>query len=184
LDAGSPSLNGHLRLISAAKKEFESGTYDYIILMIVAGKKSGEDTKRNPLSGEDRKKFMGSQRELNGVKIIVADTVMNGFSALKEKDIKISAVVGGTKTKENPDENNAESYQQLVKKYFEYEPKAIAVDRDPDGEGTKAVSATMLRHAALEGHWEEFRDNVAYDQETAETAYYRIREANGVKGDG
>lgn len=175
-----PLTRGHLRLISAAKKEFETGAYDSITTMIIAGKKTSKDKKRNPLTGEERKKFMSKQREFNGVNIVIAETINNGIKALQDSGIKIGVIVGGTATKDNPDENTAEAYQELIKKYFEYSPKKITVERDPDKKGTISISATMLRHAALNGDWEEFRDNVGYDQETAENVYHIIRKINGV----
>ena len=178
-----PFSRGHLRLISAAKKEFESGKYDYIILMIIAGKETSKDLKRNPLTGQERKKYMSTVKELNGVKIIIAENVTNGLNALKKRDISIKAIIGGTATADNPDENTAESYAKLIKKYYDNSPAIIAIERDPKEKTDVGISATMLRHAALEGHWEEFRDNVAYEQEIAETVYYKIREVNGIKND-
>jgi len=174
----NPPTRGHYKVINSLKAFIRDnpklGLDATPVVVIVAGSKTDEDKKRNPLSGEERKAFMEGSGKANGVKFLIAPNAFAAFGKVREEGMEPIAFAAG--------EDRAANYQKMLDKYFLQDEKpvkhhAIKLDRDfdsehDDGEGYFAkviqmindgdevddsqISGSLARHAAREGEAKAF----------------------------
>lgn len=117
----NPPTRGHYKVIDAMKSfisKNKSLDLDvYPVVVIVAGSKSDADTKRNPLSGEERQKFMSASGNANGVAFLVAPNAFAAFAAVREAGMEPIAVAAGN--------DRAPEYLRILDKNFKDGEKPI-----------------------------------------------------------
>jgi len=80
------------------------------IVVVVANDNTSKDLKRNPLSAEDRIKFMTASGNANGVKFITSKTAFDAFKDVRKAGFEPYAIAAGS--------DRAAKYIELLDKYF------------------------------------------------------------------
>lgn len=164
----NPPTAGHYFVIDAMKEYArENKLAAELFVVVVEGKETSKDKTRNPLTAEQRIKFMQASGKANGVRFLIADNAMNAFKAVQDEGFEPLVVAAGS--------DRVKKYLEMLDKYFpitingkEIKHKSVpGLDRTPkdtSSENTepdiKAVSGSMARHAAQHGFLEEFIDIV------------------------
>jgi len=141
----NPPTKGHYALISAAKayirKHPKLNLLASPVVIVIAGVKSSEDRRRNPLTAEQRIKFMQASGHANGVKFMTATDPLAGFAAMREAGLEPILVVAG--------EDRAAKYVELLDRYFTaadgspIKHHALTLDRGGDRTPKSAVDAAL-----------------------------------------
>ncbi len=110
----NPPTRGHYfvfdKLKSYIRKNPELNLQASPVALIISGKKAQEDKHKNPLSPDDRIKFMKASGKANGVLFVTASNVVEGFNALRKYGFEPIAIAAG--------EERASSYIEILNKYF------------------------------------------------------------------
>lgn len=144
----NPPTRGHYKVIDAMKRfirENKDLNLDATsILVIVDGKETGKDKTRNPLSAEDRKRFMENSGHLSGVKVLIAGSAFAAFEEVRKAGYEPIVIAAGDDRREN--------YLKMLNRYF----------KANDGSAIKHYSVPDLS-----------RDHDAVEEDN-EDAYYMI----------
>lgn len=199
----NPPTRGHYLVIDRMKtfiRQHPELKLDVMpVVVIVAGKKSGEDKERNPLTAEERKAFIESSGRANGVRVLVADSAFDAFVKVREAGLEPAAIAGGA--------DRAKKYADLLKKHFkkngkEVERHIISIDRNLDNgdlgpealtkvldmieDGDKVsdqlISASLARLAAREGRKKAFAYITGLESKPA-LAEKLMKKIQGATGD-
>lgn len=141
-----PPTEGHYKVIDAMKafirKNKNLNLSSLPIVMIVTGENTSKDVAKNPLSAEDRIKFMRASGRANGVTFGVVDNAFNGFEAVRKLGYEPIAIAAGS--------DRAEKYIEMLNKYFTNDGEPIThyivpgLERqNPDDGGDKSVKSTI-----------------------------------------
>jgi hypothetical protein len=176
----NPPTVGHYRVIDKMKAFIRNNPDLKIsvpVLVIVAGEKSSQDKEHNPLSAEDRVKFIQASGRANGVQVLVAPSGFAAFEEVRKAGYEPIAVAAGS--------DRADRYIELLDKYFTAKDgsklphvKITGLDREgQDGDkknrvgameralddlkkggelDVAEVSGSMARRAVQLGYQEEF----------------------------
>lgn len=177
----NPPTKGHYELINHIKKFIKKHKHLDLEAMpavvVVSGSKSDQDKKKNPLSGEDRIKFMKSSGHANGVHFFTAKSAFDAFVVLRDHDFEPIAIAAGS--------DRIKDYMRILDKNFtnadgskiehheiELSRKESAVDTDEDAKKSREkilddmkkgkspdideISASLARLAVTLGYEEEF----------------------------
>ena len=110
----NPPTRGHYfvfdKLKSFIRKNPELKLQASPVVLIISGKNAQKDKHKNPLSAEDRIKFMKASGKANGVLFVTASNVVEGFNALRKYGFEPIAIAAG--------EERASSYIEILDKYF------------------------------------------------------------------
>lgn len=110
----NPPTRGHYfvfdKLKSFIRKNPELKLQASPIALIISGKNAQKDKHKNPLSSEERIKFIKASGKANGVLFVTASNVVEGFNALRKYGFEPIAVAAG--------EERADSYIEILNKYF------------------------------------------------------------------
>lgn len=151
---------GHYRVVNAMKnfirKNKKLNLHQMPIIVIVDGKETRKDKSKNPLTPDQRIKFMKASGKANGVIFIVAESAFDAFAQVRKQGYEPIAVAAGS--------DRADGYLQMLNKYFktpeDEDIKHYTVPglerKDEKGVNEKSASGTMARLAAKLGHYEEF----------------------------
>lgn len=109
-----PPTRGHYKVIDAMKA-FIRDNPDlklsiHPVVVIVAGEKTSTDKTQNPLTAEDRKSFMESSGEANGVKFLTANNGFQAWEEVRKAGFEPIAIAAGS--------DRAPGYLKLLDKYF------------------------------------------------------------------
>lgn len=161
----NPPTKGHGELVRQVKEAAER-LGAKAILYIVDGEKSGQDKKKNPLSGNQR---LALARQL--FPDVTVDVVSSAYEVLEVLDLqglKPKVWVAGS--------DRASNYRKLLSSE-NLDCEVLEVDREA-GEAD-GVSATAARAAALSGDMEEFAHHMPnLNTEDLADIANMIREAN------
>lgn len=95
-----PPTIGHYKVIDRAKKFIRESKhlelYSQPILVIIAGKKTSDDKKKNPLTIEERRYFLQHSGKANGIKILDASNAFEAFNAVREAGFEPFVVAAGS----------------------------------------------------------------------------------------
>lgn len=166
-----PPTKGHAKIVDAAKKYWRKHKLDAIFLFIIEGKETSKDKLKNPLSGNERRRYIKNSTFSVGVKVEVAGSAFDAFAKCRELGYEPVAVAGGKFVSGDKGENRADAFKGILDKYFvdekgaQIEHYAITVDRDEKSETIKGVSATLARTAAIADRYEDFSEIVSIDNE-------------------
>ena len=109
----NPPTAGHYKVLDAMKafiKNRPNLKLDAPILVIVDGEQTSKDKHKNPLSAEDRVKFIEASGRANGVIVLVAASGFAAFEAVRRAGFEPIAVAAGS--------DRADKYIGMLDKYF------------------------------------------------------------------
>lgn len=191
----NPPTIGHYKVINQMKKfirEHPEMTLEVMpIVVIVDGEKSGQDKARNPLSGEDRIKFMRASGNANGVKFLLAKTGYEAFEEVRKAGFEPIVIAAGS--------DRADDYKKLLDKYFktktgrEIDHIKLKVDREEEADVTSTlnqidqevdatkVSGSLARSAVENGYEDVFAKLVGMEKnpDLARKMFNKIKKAMG-----
>lgn len=141
----NPPTAGHYKVIDAMKtfiRENKDANIHVPVVVIVDGEKSGQDTTKNPLTAEERQKFIQASGRANGVQILIAPSGFAAFEEVRKNGYEPIAIAAGS--------DRADHYMDMLDKYFVNsdgsQVKHIKIDgleRDAVEEDKKEKSSTM-----------------------------------------
>ena len=150
----NPPTTGHEKLLNKVKQVAGRGNYEIY-------PSRSNDPDKNPLDPETKIGYMQQMFPQHAKHIMNNDKTRTIFDALKganERGAKsVNIVVGQDRQKEF--ENLANKYNNKLYK-FDRIKVISAGDRDPDGEGIGAMSASKLRKAAADDDYDTFRTGI------------------------
>lgn len=177
----NPPTIGHEKLINAVAKEGKGKTY-----RIYASQ--SEDSKKNPLSYEDKIKFMRKMFTQHGRNIILDRTVKNIFNvasqAYDDGFTKFTLVVGSDRVGE---------FKTLLSKYDDVKGThgyykfrdgihvVSAGERDPDADDVSGMSASKIRAAAADNDLETFSKGLPKTFGEVKELFNAVRKGMGLK---
>jgi hypothetical protein len=110
----NPPTAGHYKVIDTMKafirKNPDLKLSATPIVVIVEGEKTSQDKKHNPLTAEERTKFMSSSGRANGVVFITAPSAFAAFEEVRKSGYEPIAIAAGS--------DRIEKYIGLLDKYF------------------------------------------------------------------
>jgi len=131
----SPPTRGHYKMINAMKAFIRERTDLKLeaipVVVVIAGSKSDDDKQRNPLSGEERKSFMESSGQTNGVKFLIAPNAFAALAEVRKAGFEPLAIAAGS--------DRRPGYLKMLDEYF-------TEDGQPTQKGGKAI-----KHYAVDG---------------------------------
>lgn len=149
----NPPTSGHALVMNKVKEIADKHNADHSVIL-----SRTQDTKKNPLSVEDKVKF--AKKIAPGVHVEAATkehpTIMHHIEKAHNEGVEHLHVVAGS--------DRVEEYKKLIHKYHgpgTAKPfKSITVhssgERDPDSEGETGISGTKMRHHAANNDIESF----------------------------
>ena len=150
----NPPTTGHERLLNKVKQVAGKGNYEIY-------PSRSNDPDKNPLDPDTKIEYMQQMFPSHAKHIMNNPKTRTIFDALKganERGAKsVNIVVGQDRQKEF--ENLANKYNNKLYK-FDRIKVVSAGDRDPDGEGVSAMSASKLRKAAADDDFKTFRSGI------------------------
>jgi len=172
------------------------------VVVIVEGEKTSLDKKKNPLTGEERVKFIAGSGKANGVKFLIANSGFGAFEAVRKAGFEPIAIAAGS--------DRIDSYMKILNKYFKARDgsdikhvKIPGLDREGQDGGTKEktgamkaalekfhggddlhdseVSGSMARRAVALGYKEEFAKIVGLEHKPklAQLMFNKIKASMG-----
>ena len=150
----NPPTTGHERLMNKVKQVAGKGNYEIY-------PSRSNDPAKNPLDPDTKIGYMQQMFPQHAKHIMNNAKTRTIFDALKganERGAKsVNIVVGQDRQKEF--ENLANKYNNNLYK-FDRIKVISAGDRDPDGDGISAMSASKLRKAAADDDFDTFRSGI------------------------
>ena len=150
----NPPTTGHERLMNKVKQVAGKGNYEIY-------PSRSNDPAKNPLDPDTKIGYMQQMFPQHAKHIMNNAKTRTIFDALKganERGAKsVNIVVGQDRQKEF--ENLANKYNNKLYK-FDRINVVSAGDRDPDGDGISAMSASKLRKAAADDDYDTFRTGI------------------------
>lgn len=172
----NPPTAGHYKVIDTMKSFIRKNPDLKLsatpIVVVVEGEKTSQDKQLNPLTAEERIKFMSGSGKANGVIFITAASAFAGFEAVREAGYEPIAIAAGS--------DRIDKYMGVLDKYFtkpdgakikhvaigleraKQEKKSGAMEQALDALkagtdlDTSEVSGSMARRAVELGYEEEF----------------------------
>lgn len=196
----NPPTRGHYKVLELAQKFRKDKKLDSLVVVIVEGKKTSEDKSKNPLTADERIRYMKHSGKANWVTdFLVADNAFAALAEVRKNGYEPIAIGAGS--------DRVKSYLTMLDKYFLDGEKPIkhmsvpGLDRDADAvDGSskddvlnkmkageeldlEEASASLARRAAELGYFNEFKNIVGQDKNeaAAKQMYNKIRKAMGVK---
>lgn len=195
----NPPTGGHYKVIDLMKKFQRANKGVDPVVVIVDGAKSGKDKAKNPLTAEERIKFIQASGKANGVKIISAPSAFAAFEEVRKAGYEPYAVAAGS--------DRAAKYIELLDKYFTAADgsklKHVVMPglderSDPDDDGVPSeevlelaengedipihmISGSMARLAVKLGKKKAFAKILGVDQKLADMIFKKVAAALDTK---
>jgi predicted kinase len=156
----NPPTTGHLKVIDKVKDVASKvgGSHHVIV-------SHSQDTKKNPLSGEQKVKHLKRYSPGTNVESSSKEhpSIFHHAAKLYKKGVThLHVIVGSDRVKEFRDSVN--KYNGISGKHGHYKFHKITVhsagQRDPDAEGSEGMSGTKMREHAKNKNFGEFRKGV------------------------
>ena len=173
----NPPTTGHERLMNKVKQVAGKGNYEIY-------PSRSNDPAKNPLDPDTKIGYMQQMFPQHAKHIMNNAKTRTIFDALKvanERGAKsVNIVVGQDRQKEF--ENLANKYNNKLYK-FDRIKVISAGDRDPDGDGISAMSASKLRKAAADDDFDTFRTGIpqSFKDDKARELYSAIQKGMKIK---
>jgi hypothetical protein len=193
----NPPTVGHYMVINSMKKYIREHKDVTPFIVVIAGKETSKDLSKNPLSAEDRLKFIKASGKADGIQMFEAGSVFAAFEKLRELGYEPYAVAAGS--------DRAKKYIELLDKYFTDDGKKLPHEivpglkerEDPDDEGTPSeeilklaedgediplfmISGSMARLAVKLGYKVAFSKIVGLPQKLSDMMFAKVQRALGV----
>ena len=178
----NPPTTGHLKLIDKVKHEADKQGAKHVVVV-----SHSQDSKKNPLSGEQKLKHL--KRYSPGTHFEVSDkehpTILHHAAKLSAKGHdKLTVIAGSDRVKEMHD--LLHKYNGVKGRHGHYHFKKIEVKsaghRDPDAEGAEGMSGTKMREHAKNKDFHSFRHGVPshVSDEHAKELMHDVRKGMGL----
>ena len=173
----NPPTTGHEKLLNKVKQVAGRGNYEIY-------PSRSNDPAKNPLDPDTKIGYMQQMFPAHAKHIMNNNKTRTIFDALKganERGAKsVNIVVGQDRQKEF--ENLANKYNNKLYK-FDRINVVSAGDRDPDGDGVSAMSASKLRKAAADDDYDTFRTGIpqSFKDDNARKLYDSLRQGMKIK---
>jgi len=204
-----PPTIGHYSVFDVVKKYIRDHVdlkLDLIpIVVVVEGKETSKDKKKNPLTGEERIRFMTGSGKANGVKFLKAASAFDAFEAVRKAGYEPIAIAAGS--------DRGTKYLEMLDKYFKTRDNkpikhySITVGRVSEGKSkkidkaaamddvldvmdadipTSMVSASLARRAVERNEFEKFKTLVGLTEkpQMARKMFDKIKAAMAQEQDG
>jgi cytidyltransferase-like protein len=156
----NPPTTGHLKLIHKVKEVADKHNAGHTVVV-----SHSQDSKKNPLSGEQKVKHLKRYAPGTNLKSSSKEhpSIFHHAAELHKQGVThLHVVVGSDRVKEFKD--SLHKYNGVKGKHGHYDFKKITVHsaghRDPDAEGSEGMSGTKMRHHASSGNYKEFKKGV------------------------
>ena len=109
----NPPTAGHYRVLDSMKafiRDVPDLKLTAPVLVIVSGEKTSKDKSKNPLTAEERVKFIEASGRANGVIVLAAESGFAAFEAVRKAGYEPIAVAAGS--------DRADKYIEMLDKYF------------------------------------------------------------------
>lgn len=200
----SPPTSGHYKVFNKMKAYIRTHPELKLtpIVVVVAGDKSSLDKKKNPLTAEERIKFMEASGHCNGFKFFISKNGPQGFGVCRDNGYEPLVVAAGSDRAEGYIKNLDKSFRtpdgDEIKHYVvpgldrlesavltKKGDKAKALDdaiskmKEKEDVSDEEISGSLARHAAELGYFEEFMEIVGLEKKPAlaKMMYNKIRKA-------
>lgn len=196
----NPPTAGHYKVIDQMKKFARTNKGVVPIVVIVAGDKTSKDLKKNPLSADDRIKFMTASGKANGVKFITSNSAFNAFEDVRKAGFEPYAIAAGS--------DRGAKYLEMLDKYFTTKDEkkiehvimpGLEAREDPDDEGVPSeevleraekgetipvhlISGSMARLAVKMGYRKAFAMILGVDQKLSDIIFKKVAAALDAPG--
>lgn len=145
---------GHYKVIDQMRKFINEHRCDNIspqpVVIIINGKKSSLDTNKNPLTVEERKKFMMASGKTNGVIFREASSAFDGLKQLKDDNFFPCVMACGG--------DRADTYRSLLERMFPNEHTNLLIVERNDTDIKSAASSSLAKRCVDLGFEDEFLD--------------------------
>jgi hypothetical protein len=179
----NPPTAGHYKVIDTMKNFIRSNPKLKLsatpIVVVVDGEKTSQDKLKNPLTADERVKFMSGSGRANGVLFVIAPSAFAAFEEVRKAGYEPIAIAAGS--------DRSQRYMEILDKYFKTADGGDikhytipGLDRDGAGATGKTssiekaletlkkgdeldvseVSGSMARRAVELGYQEEFAEIV------------------------
>jgi len=191
----NPPTAGHYKVIDLMKKFARTNKGVTPIVVVVAGEKSSKDLKKNPLSADDRIKYMEASGKANGIKFITAPSAFAAFESVRQAGYEPYAIAAGS--------DRGDKYLELLDKYFTDKDggklkhvimPGLDAREDPDDDGTPSeevlaiaekggeipvhmISGSMARLAVKLGYKKAFAMILGVNQSLADIIFKKVAAA-------
>lgn len=178
----NPPTTGHLKLIHKVKEVADKHNAEHTVIA-----SHSQDSKKNPLSGEQKVKHLKRYSPGTNFKTSSKEhpSIFHHAAELHKQGVThLHVVVGSDRVKEFKDSLN--KYNGVKGKHGHYDFKKITVHsaghRDPDAEGTEGMSGSKMRHHASSGNFKEFKKGVPehVPENHAKELYHDTRKGMGL----
>lgn len=168
-----PPTIGHYKIVNLAKKFIRENRnlslFTKPVIVIIDGKKSGQNKKVNPLTVDERIYYMENSGKANGVIFLSASSAYDAFNAVRKAGYEPTVIGAGS--------DRVQGYLELLdskfldqngKKQKHYELKGLDGRHElkptedslkqvkDSGATVTGVSGSLARQAAELGYFEEF----------------------------
>lgn len=178
----NPPTTGHLKLIDKVKHEADKQGAKHTVIV-----SHSQDSKKNPLSGEQKVKHLKKYSPGTHFESSSKDepTILHHASRLYAKGHdKLTVVAGSDRVKEMHD--LLHKYNGVKGRHGHFNFKKINVvsagHRDPDAEGAEGMSGTKMREHAKNKDFSSFRQGVPHhvSDEHAKELMHDVRKGMGL----
>jgi len=177
----NPPTNGHEKLLDKVAAVARGGVYQIY-------PSHSADPKKNPLSFDEKVKFMRKMFPKHARNIIADKTAKTAINVLtklyKDGYNKVTMVVGSDRVTEF--ETLLNKYNGVEGRHGKYDFKngiqiVSAGERDPDSEDVSGMSASKLRAAASANDFSTFSKGMPTGYKDAQSLFNAIRKGMGLK---
>jgi cytidyltransferase-like protein len=178
----NPPTTGHLKLIHKVKEVADKHNAGHTVVV-----SHSQDSKKNPLSGEQKVKHLKRYAPGTNFKTSSKEhpSIFHHAAELHKQGVThLHVVVGSDRVKEFKD--SLHKYNGVKGKHGHYDFKKITVHsaghRDPDAEGSEGMSGTKMRSHAASGNYKEFKKGVPEHvaDHHAKELYHDTRKGMGI----
>jgi hypothetical protein len=177
----NPPTVGHEKLLDKVHEVAKGGAY-----RVYAS--HSEDPKKNPLSYNDKIKFMRKMFPRHARSIISAANIKTAFDALdtlyEQGYRQVSFVVGSDRVEEFSKTLNKYNGEKRATGFYNFEGGVQVVsagERDPDSEDVSGMSASKMRAAAKDNNFELFAKGLPSGFKEAQKLFNAVRSGMGLK---
>jgi cytidyltransferase-like protein len=168
-----PPHAGHYKVIQHAWKFTKEKDLDALILVIVDGVNTSKDKKTNPLTSDERIRYIKNSGKANWVKdILVASNAFDALVKVREAGYEPIAIAAG--------DDRSDKYLVMLDKYFlDNDGKPIKHFKVPGLERNKSSTQNDLKKSSIQKAIEKIQSNGELDVEEASGSLARAAVEHG-----
>lgn len=132
-----PPTIGHYHVVDRMKQYMRTHRDENLqpFIVIIAGEKSSKDKDQNPLTADEREKYIRASGYVDGVKILQAKDMFAAIHAVQDAGYRVAVVAAGS--------DRAERYLGILRDHFQTDAVALT--------GLDRTEATELRGVPISG---------------------------------